>query len=134
MKEKTKKILGVILALVLVAGMVGAYFAFSEKTTEGSKSIVIEVIDSKGKSTEYALKTDAKVLSEAMNEAEWLTYISNKGPYGREISHINGERAVYTLDNAYWSFYVNGEYCNYGVDSQPVNDGDEFSIVYTKAQ
>ena len=33
-----------------------------------------------------------------------------------------------------FGFYVNGEYCNYGVSEQPVEDGDEFSIVYTPAQ
>jgi hypothetical protein len=38
------------------------------------------------------------------------------------------------LDGAYWSFNVNGEYCNYGVSEQPVEDGDAFEIVYTKAE
>ena len=31
-------------------------------------------------------------------------------------------------------FYVNDEYCNYGVSEQPVEDGDKFSIVYTLAE
>ena len=32
--------------------------------------------------------------------------------------------------SAYWGFYINGEYCSYGIDSQPVSDGDIFEIVY----
>ena len=33
---------------------------------------------------------------------------------------------------AYWGFSVNGQYCNYGIDEQPVEDGDAFVIAYTK--
>ena len=47
------------------------------------------------------------------------------------ISSINGEVADYNVDSSYWSFYVNDEYCNYGIDTQPVKDGDAFAIVYT---
>lgn len=134
MKEKTKKILGVCLVVVLVAALAGAYFIFREKPVEGSKSVVIEVIDSKGETTEYKVNTDAEFLHGAMDEADGLTYEGYEGPYGYTISKINGESAVYEIDGAYWSFYVNDEYCNYGIDSQPVNDGDEFSIIYTLAE
>ena len=68
-----------------------------------------------------------------MDEAEGLTYEGEDGPYGMMISHINGEKAVYEEDNAYWGFNVNGSYCNYGISEQPVNDGDAFEIVYTPA-
>ncbi|MBR6381239.1 MAG: DUF4430 domain-containing protein, partial [Lachnospiraceae bacterium] len=44
-----------------------------------------------------------------------------------------GEQAIYAVDNAYWAFYVNDEYCQYGIDSQPVADGDAFKIVYESA-
>ncbi len=131
MKTKTKKILGVCLVVVLIAALAGAYFMFGEKPVEGSKAVVIEVVNSKGESTEYEVKTDAEYLHGAMDDAEGLTYKGEEGPYGYTISEINGESAVFETDNAYWSFYVNDEYCNYGIDSQPVHDGDTFSIVYT---
>ena len=47
---------------------------------------------------------------------------------------VNGLRADYDEDGAYWSFYVNDEYCNYSIDEQPVNDGDSFAIKYELAQ
>ena len=49
------------------------------------------------------------------------------------VEVVNGESAIYATDNAYWAFYVNGDYCQYGVDSQPVNDQDAFSIRYEAA-
>ena len=50
------------------------------------------------------------------------------------VTQVNGLRADYTLDGAYWSFYINGEYCMEGVDSQPIADGDAFTIQYELAQ
>ena len=128
-----KTILIVVAAVLVVALMLGAYFLFREKATQGEKAITITVIDSTGKATVYELHTDALYLIQAMDEAEGLTYEGEDGPYGMMISHINGEKAVYEEDNAYWGFNVNGSYCNYGVSEQPVNDGDAFEIVYTPA-
>ncbi len=133
MSSKVKKILGVCLVVVLVAALAGAYFIFGEKPVEGSKSVVIEVVDKKGEETVYEVKTDAEFLHGAMDDAEGLEYVGEDGQYGYSISSVNGESAVYEVDGAYWAFYVNDEYCNYGIDSQPVNDGDTFSIVYTLA-
>ena len=128
-----KKILIIVAAVLVVALMLGAYFLFRESATEGGKAITITVIDSTGKETVYELHTDALYLIQAMDEAEGLTYEGEEGPYGMMISHINGEKAVYEEDNAYWGFNVNGDYCNYGISEQPVNDGDAFEIVYTPA-
>ena len=131
--KNSKKIIALV-AIVLVVGLMAfAYVTFSAKPTEGAKSITIEVVDSAEKSIVYELNTDAKYLAQAMDEAEGLEYEAEDGPYGLSVSTINGESAVYETDGAYWGFYVNGDYCNYGISEQPVNDGDAFRIVYTKA-
>lgn len=133
MKANAKKIIGII-AVVLLAAVLGAmYFLFREKPVAGSKNITIEVVNSAAESTVYELSTDAEFLRQAMEEAEGLTFSGDEGEYGLAISTVNGERADYTLDGAYWGFYVNGEYCNYGIDTQPVEDGDAFKIEYTPA-
>ena len=134
--NKKKVILGSGNLVVLIVAMTLIWTNFREKPVEGSKAITIEVIDSKEESQVYELKTDAQYLIEAMEEAkeQGLTYEGEEGQYGRSVSTVNGGRADYTLDGAYWSFNVNGEYCNYGVSEQPVEDGDAFEIVYTKAE
>lgn len=68
-----------------------------------------------------------------MDEAkeEGLTYSGTDGDYGLMVDTVNDEKAVFEEDGAYWGFFVNGEYCNYGIAEQPVADGDEFEIVYT---
>lgn len=135
-KKSNKKALfaGVIGLAVLVLVFAGIAFVFREKPVKGAKTITIQVVNSASESKSYEVKTDAEYLRQAMEEAEGLTFSGAESEYGLMIDTINDLRADYTLDNAYWSFYVNGEYCNYGIDEQPVEDGDTFSIVYTPAQ
>lgn len=131
---KSKKILAVALVAVLVAALAFVYVAYSEKAVEGEKNITIEVVMSDSTSSLYEVNTDAEYLIEAMEDADGLTFEGEEGIYGLSVSTINGVRADYTLDGAYWGFFVNGEYCNYSVSQQPVEDGDAFSIVYTLAE
>ena len=132
MKKSLKRILaGAALALLFLA-LALVYFAFGEKAVSGSKAVSISVVNSAGETTAYSLKTDALYLIEAMAETKGLTYESSEGPYGLVIESVNGERAVYSESGAYWGFSVNGEYCNYGVSQQPVEDGDAFVIAYTR--
>ena len=130
MKNK-KKILGIVLIVVLVAAMALVYGKFSEKPVEGSKSITIEVVNSKEESKVYEVKTDAEYLLGAMEEADGLTFDGDETEFGLSIMTVNGETADFNVDASYWAFYVNDEYCNYGVSEQPVEDGDAFAIVYT---
>ncbi len=133
MKANAKKIIGVVVVVLLAAVLGVMYFLFREKPVEGSKNITIEVVNSAAESTIYELTTDAEFLRQAMEEAEGLTFEGDETEYGLNISTVNGERADFTLDGAYWGFYVNGEYCNYGIDTQPVIDGDAFKIEYSPA-
>lgn len=137
-----KKIICLLAIIVAVAALLGVYYAFREKPENPNagpdsgealsfdgKNVVIEVINSKGDVAEYALTTHAEYLQGVMDEAENLSYETNDGM----VMIINGERADYVQDGAYWAFFVNDEYCNYGIADQPVNDGDIFRIEYTSA-
>ena len=130
-KQLDKKVLlGIAAVVILVAVMGILYSVFREKPVEGTKSITIEVVDKEQKSIIYELKTDAEYLKQAMEEAEGLEFDGEETEYGFTISSINGEVADFNKESAYWSFYVNDGYCNYGISQQPVEDGDAFKIVY----
>lgn len=130
--SRGKIVLGVAALIAVIAVLIGVYSAFGAEAVAGSKDITIEVVNKAAESTMYELSTDAEFLRQAMEEAEGLTFEGEEGPYGLTISSVNGEIADFNVDGSYWGFYVNEEYCNYGVDSQPVMDGDAFKIVYTK--
>ena len=126
-----KIVIGLIVLAALIVGGVLVYSKFGPQTQVGTKEITIEVVNKAGESTIYELRTDAETLQEAMDEAEGLTYNGTDGPYGLMIDTVNGETTDYSVDQSYWGFYVNGDYCNYGIKEQPVLDGDAFKIVYT---
>lgn len=130
-KRLNKKVLiGLVVLVVVIAVMAAVFMIFRAKPVEGSKEIVIEVVDNNQETATYELKTDAEYLRQAMEEAEGLTFSGSEGEFGLMVDTVNGLTADYNADGAYWSFYVNGEYAMYGIDSQPVLDGDTFTIQY----
>ena len=128
-KITDSKIISLVSAVVVIAVFAVVYFLFGAKSADGEKDITIAVTNSKGETVTYEVNTDAGYLSGAMEDAEGLTFDGYDSEFGLTLTTVNGEETDFTT--AYWGTYVNGEYCMYGVDSQPVNDGDAFKIEYT---
>lgn len=129
-KGSRKDIFGLIALVAVIAVLAVVYINFGPKPVEGAKSITIEVVDNEQKSIIYDVQTDAEYLRQAMEETDGLEFTGTEGDYGIMVESVNGVIADFSVDSAYWSFYVNGEYCNYGLDTQPVNDKDAFQIKY----
>ena len=133
MKKNQKIIISVVVVVALIAVLLGVYTFFKPKATTGSKEYTVNVVDAEGTTVTYDGTTDAQYLSELMDELVEegdFSYVGEAGEYGLYITTINGITADYATDGAYWSIYVNGVYGQYGADSQPVTDGDEYSFVY----
>ena len=137
MKKSTRVLSGIAFMAAMIALFALVYSKFGPKSDEGSKTYTLEVVDDTGSTASYSGRTDAESLSGIMDElvAEGnFTYDGSDSEYGLFISTVNGITADYDNDGAYWSIMVNGEYGQYGADSQPVSDGDDFELVYEKAQ
>ncbi|MDO5120635.1 MAG: DUF4430 domain-containing protein [Erysipelotrichaceae bacterium] len=121
-----------LLALVLTACVLfGIWFVNRPKPMSGAKAIVIEVQDPEGSVKSYSGRTDAEYLSGAMDDfsAAGFQYEAVSGEYGAYVTTINGLKAE-EKDSAYWAIYVQGEYGMYGIDQQPVTDGDTYRFAY----
>lgn len=132
--NKNKKTVIAVIAFVLVVAVLGAVYYFTRPDTEtGKKQVKIVVVNKAGEETSYEVSTEAEYLQGALEDAkeQGLTFEGDEGEYGMMIDTVNGEKAVYTEDGAYWGFSVNGTYCEYGISEQPVMDGDEFEVKYT---
>lgn len=129
MTKNKKLILASVAAVLVLAALVAVWLVFGAGTAQGSKSVTIEVVNKAGVTTTYNVRTDAEYLRGVMDEADGLTFVEENGM----VMSVNGERADYVLDKAYWAFYIGEAYCNYGINDQPVADGDVFRIVYTAA-
>ena len=133
MKKSTKIILAVLAAVIVIGALAGVYAAFGPKAVKGSKAITVEVVDNTGEKATYETRTDAEFLRQALEELADATDFAIEGDesdYGLYITSVNGVVADYSVDCSYWSIYVNGEYGMNGVDTQPVADGDTYSLIY----
>lgn len=129
MKKNTKLILAVVALVVVIAALLGVYLATRPETSQGAKAFTVEVVHADGSSKTFTYHTDEEYLGSVL-ETEGLIK-GEMGPYGLEIHEVDGERAVWAENGAYWAIYVNGEYGMTGVDTTPVNDGDAFKLEYT---
>ncbi len=104
-----------------------------EAESENQKAeitITVQVKGSDGNVTDFTITTDAEFLRGALEQEGLIK--GDEGEYGLYVKVVNGERADFDKDGAYWSFLKDGEYLMTGVDATPIADGDVFSIEYTK--
>lgn len=127
---KNKKLLLAIVAFVAaIAIFAGVYMTTRPAVSEGSKAITVEVVHKDATSKTFEYQTDEEYLG-ALLLAEGLIE-GEEGQYGLYVTKVDGEEAIYEEDNSYWAFYQNGEYAQQGVDTTPITDGDNYSLVYT---
>lgn len=130
-KTNKKLFIGIAVLVGLIAVFAVVFFLFKPKAVQGTKSIVIEVVDNNENSTLYIFNTYAEYLRQAMEDADGLEFSGTESEYGMMVETVNGVTADWNVDQSYWAFYVNGEYCNYGIEEQPVANNDTFQIVYS---
>lgn len=96
---------------------------------QGSKTVEVE-IKAEEKAITVTVHTDADTLGSALLEQELIA--GEESEYGLYIKVVNGIKADYDTDKAYWAFYQNGEYMNTGVDGTSITGGEHYELIYTK--
>ncbi len=132
-----------MLVLIIVAAMTFAFAScgntkkvgndttITDTTEESAEvTITVQIKGSDGNVTYFVITTKAEFLRGALEQEALIE--GDESEYGLYVKVVNGERADYDKDGAYWSFLKNGEYLMSGVDTTPIADGDIFAIEYTK--
>ncbi len=104
--------------------------AAQEDTTAAGKTVTVKVVHKDGSEKVFTYKTDEEFLGDVLLDAGLIK--GNDGPYGLEITEVDGETAVYATDKAYWALYEGDQYALQGISTTPVKDGGEYGLVYTK--
>jgi len=131
MKQNKKIIIAAVAVVALIAILLGVWFATRPETTQGSKTITVEVVHKDGSTKSFPCHTDEEYLGPVL-DAENIAQ-GEEGPYGLYIKVADGEKAVYEEDGAFWALKQDGVDTPASADQTPIQDGDSFSLVYTVA-
>ena len=127
-----KKTILAIIALVLVAAVfLGVYLITRPEGQAGGKEITVTVVHGNGESKNFTYQTDAEFLGTVLTEEGLVE--GEMGQFGLYIKVVDGEKAIYEEDNAYWSLYIGEEIAPTGADSVAITDGGVYKLVYTGA-
>lgn len=140
-----KKLLSLLLALVLVFGLIACGNTNAPETEPATEPVVetnedtqaevvgvpftVMVTDVDGTETTFEYTSDAATVGEALL-AEGLI-AGEDSAYGLYITSVNGITADWDTENAYWAFYINGEYAQTGVDATEIVEGAIYSLTKT---
>ena len=144
-----KKLIAILLSLTLVCLLCACNMnAVSEKmeekledsgvlettpaTEEGEEATFTVIVVHKDGTEKTFTYTTTETFVGPVLEGEGLIQ-GNAGPYGMEITHVDGEQAIYETDKAYWALYEEDEYVMQGIDTTPVVDGRTYKLVYEAA-
>lgn len=96
----------------------------------GEKDITVTVVYKDKSNKEFEISTDAENLGDALLEEKLVTEQEHKTGF---YTTIDGVRADYTLDGAWWCITKGGEMTTAGANDLPIADGDSFEITHTPA-
>ena len=108
-----------------------AIYTEDTEVGEGENTVNVIVVCEEKQIT-ITLKTDETNFGQALRSSGFVQ--GSESDYGLYISHVNGIKAVYEEDGAYWSFLDGeGNYMSYGVDGAELTGNDTFQLAYTLA-
>ena len=137
---RTKRIYALLLCLLLTVSLAFAAGCGKDKPAagnangeatvlgEGEKVFDLTVTDADGQDALFEVHTGKTTVGAALLEVELID--GEQGQYGLYVKTVNGIEADADKDQAYWAFYVNGEYATYGVDLTEIVDGDSYAFKY----
>ena len=97
----------------------------------GSNVFLFEVTDDEGNVSAWNVHTNAATVGAALVEVGLIE--GEEHDFGLMVSHVNGLRADYVEDGAWWSFHIDGEMAMEGVDTTDIKEGVTYAFVYTEA-
>ena len=150
-KKKTNRlglVLGIIAVVLVMAALIGVYIHFTappapeptpggttqndgeNETPETGTPFTVIVVHADGSEKTFEYRSEETYVGDVL-VAEGLVK-GEMGDYGLYIKEVDGEKAVWEENQAYWSFYIGEEYALTGVDMTPIEEGKVYKLVYTK--
>jgi len=97
----------------------------------GSTVFLFEVTDGDGNLNLWNVHTDAETVGAALVDVGLIA--GEYSDFGLMVMYVNGIRADFVEDGAWWAFYIDGEMAMEGVDTTDIEQGVTYAFVYTEA-
>ena len=132
------------LAFILAAAMIMALAACSGAQSQADSTLApsadsettalltftVTVVHADGSEKDFTYETDEEYVGPVLVEAGLIK--GNDGPYGLEITEVDGETAIYATDGAYWAIYEGDTYAKTGIDKVNVTAGGSYTLKYER--
>ncbi len=129
MKKQTKIIIGVVALLVVVAILLGVYFATRPDANAGAKALEIHVVHGDGTKKVFTFGTDAEYLADALIEQDLV--FGEESEYGLFITTVDGETADESQEQ-WWCLTKAGEMLMTGASETVIADGETYELTLTE--
>lgn len=116
--------------ILVIAVLVGVYFATKPQAQAGGKEITVVVVHADGNEKRFSYQTEEEYLGPVLLVEKLVE--GEMAQYGLEISKVDGEEANWEKDQSYWAVYIGEEYASTGADGVVLTDGGVYKLVYTK--
>lgn len=125
MQKNKKGLIALAIVVVLAAAALVVSQATKPEAQQGSKEITVNVAHLEGGDTSYTIYTDEEYLRGALEQENLIE--GSESEYGLYVLTVDGETADES-NQEWWGYSVNGAFAEFGVDSQPVADGDVYDF------
>ena len=95
----------------------------SAERAEGEVTFTFTVIHGDGSEKEFSITTKELTLRKALEQEKLIE--GTESEWGLYVLTVDGETADESKQQ-WWGYTANGEFAEYGVDEQPIADGDVF--------
>ena len=97
----------------------------------GATYFLFEITDDDGNVSTWNINTDAITVGDALVRVGLIE--GEQSEFGLMVLFVNGLRADYVEDGAWWAFYIDGEMAMEGVDTTKIEEGKTYAFIYTPA-
>jgi len=128
-KAKKKIILLLMTTMLLITAACGS--ANDTPANQTQKTFTLEVTDADGNVTTQTIRTTEETVGAALIKEGLIA--GDESEFGLMVMYVNGIRADFVEDSAWWAFYIDDEMAMAGVDSIDIEDGVTYKFIYTPA-
>lgn len=143
---KNKKLFSLVVTTAMVITTAFGSLTNVAKADESKKDTITVYVAAEGKNASGAAVSIAKTpvqveegetastaIKDVLDASEYKNnYVISTSSWGESLDEINGLNTYSEGNNwYYWSFFVNGNYSNYGISNYKLEDNDKISLIYS---